>query len=71
MENVNSKATAKQIRYAFSLMQEAGIETRYMGSSHKKLGAKMHERSGTVENWLQARNIAEMSEIIETLQGLK
>ena len=62
-------ATEKQIRYAFVLLKKNGFDTRYMDASYKRLGAKMNERTGTVENWLKSLDIARMSELIGMLKG--
>lgn len=63
------QATEKQVNYAFVLLGKAGYSTRYMDKRFKALGATMRERSGTVRAWLESRNIAEMSRIIDTLQS--
>lgn len=65
----NMKATDKQVRYALVLLAKAGYSTRYMDSSYKSLGAGMRERSGSVESWLRAKTIGEMSQLIEALKG--
>jgi hypothetical protein len=61
-------ATDKQVTYAMSLMRKAGYGTRFMSSEHKKLGASMRERSGTVENWIKAMPVATASALIEQLK---
>lgn len=60
-------ATEKQVRYALYLLSENGYSTRYMDSSFKRF-ATMRERSGTVENWLRNKNVAEISSLIDALK---
>lgn len=60
-------ATEKQVNYALHLMRQAGYDTDYMGSEHKKLGAKMRERQGTVRDWVAQMGKDRASELIETL----
>lgn len=60
-------ATQKQVGYALHLLQRAGYSTRYMDASFKKLGATMRERSGKVEAWLEGKNTAECSQLIDQL----
>ena len=62
-------ATDKQVRYALHLLSQAGYPTRYMDSSFKSLGAKMRDRSGSVEGWLRGMNGAELSQLIDTLKA--
>ena len=62
------KATPKQVRYLFVLLAKAGYSTRNMDASFKRLGAKMRERSGTVQDWLESRTMAEASDLIEVLK---
>jgi hypothetical protein len=63
-------ATQKQINFALLLMSRAGFSTRFMNSEHKQLGATMRERSGSVEGWLRAMNVAEISSVIDQLKKL-
>lgn len=62
------KATQRQVSYALSLLGEAGYSTRFMGSEFKALGARMDERSGTVQGWLEKKNASEVSELIGMLK---
>ena len=62
-------ATDKQVSYVLSLMSQAGYGTQWMGSEHKRLGASMRERSGTVEGWLRGKPTAEVSRLIDTLKA--
>ena len=63
-----AKATPKQVGYALHLLDEAGYDTRYMNASFARLGAKMRERSGSVENWLESMNRVEISRLIDRLK---
>lgn len=64
----DTKATEKQQRYIMYLLKKNGYSTRYMDASFKRLGAKMGARSGSVENWVAALNVAEASELIDRLK---
>ena len=64
-----AKATEKQVRYALYLLRSKGFSTKYMDSRFKQLGATMRERSGQVTDWLEGKNVAEMSDLIDTLKG--
>ncbi len=61
-------ATAKQVSYAMQLLKSAGYSVRFMDSTFKKLGARMSERSGRVEDWLKAMPVPEASALIERLK---
>ena len=61
-------ATPKQVAYALHLLDEAGYDTRYMNASFARLGAKMRERSGSVEHWLESMNRVEISRLIDRLK---
>nr|DAV40230.1 MAG TPA: Protein of unknown function (DUF3072) [Caudoviricetes sp.] len=63
-----ANATPKQITYALHLLDEAGYSTRYMDASFAHLGAKMRERSGSVEGWLESMNRVEISRLIDRLK---
>ena len=62
-------ATTKQIDFAIALLDRKGFSTRYMNASFSKLGAKMRERSGTVEAWLSQMSKTEISNLISTLKA--
>ena len=62
-------ATTKQIDYAIALLDRRGFDTRYMNASFSKLGAKMRERSGTVEAWLSQMSKTEISKLISSLKA--
>ena len=62
-------ATEKQVRYALMLLKEKGYSVTWMNARFKELGATMRERTGKVEDWLKAKNVAEMSDLIERLKG--
>jgi len=62
-------ATEKQVRYALHLLGRAGYDTRYMGAQYKRLGAKMSERSGTVDSWLRGLSVTECSDLIDRLRA--
>ena len=64
-----AKATEKQVRYALYLLRSKGFSVRNMDSSFKRLGATMRERGGTVEGWLEGKNVAEMSDLIDRIKG--
>jgi len=61
--------TDRQVRYAMRLLSEAGYSTRFMDSSFRTLGARMRERSGSVEAWL--RNHSDISSLIDGLRKEK
>lgn len=63
------KATDKQVRFIMVLLGKAGYSTRYMDARFKRLGAKMRERSGSVESWVRSRTVAEASQLIDELQS--
>ena len=63
-----ASATSKQVRYALFLLNKKGYSTKWMDSRFKRLGATMKERSGTVEGWLQGKNVAEISNLIDELK---
>lgn len=61
-------ATSKQVNYALALLSENGFDTRYMDASFKKLGARMRQRSGTVQGWIEGMSTHEASQLITTLK---
>ena len=61
-------ATTKQINYVLYLLGNAGYSTKWMNAQYKELGAKMAERSGTVESWVAKKNNQEISDLIKMLQ---
>lgn len=63
-----ANATPKQITYALYLLDEAGYSTRYMDASFARLGAKMRQRSGSVEHWLESMSRPEISRLIDRLK---
>lgn len=62
-------ATAKQVSYALTLLDQAGYSTRYMNAEFARLGATMRQRSGKVEDWLGKMSRREISSLIGTLKG--
>ena len=62
-------ATEKQVSYALHLLSKAGYSTRYMDSSHKRLGATMRERSGSVRDWLASMERYRISQLIDELKA--
>ena len=61
-------ATDKQVSYAIYLLDQAGYGTDYITAEYKKLGLRMNERSGKVEDWLQKITTQRASELIGTLK---
>lgn len=61
--------TDKQKSHILSLMAKAGYSTSHMNSRHKRLGATMRERSGSVGSWLSAKSSWEASELIDQLKS--
>ncbi len=61
------RPTEKQKRYIFFLLRKAGYDTTWMDASFKRLGAKMRERSGSVEGWIDSMSIGRASDVIDTL----
>lgn len=62
-------ATEKQVKYIMALLDKRGYSTRYMNATFKELGARMTERTGSVETWVKSRTVSEASEIIARLQS--
>lgn len=62
--------TDKQARYIMVLLSQKGFDTRYMDARYKALGARMRERSGTVEGWVNGLDIGRAGEVIDTLTAL-
>ena len=67
--NAMAQATEKQVRYALYLLRSKGYSTNWMDSRFKRIGATMRERSGKVIDWLQAKNVAQMSDLIDRLKA--
>ena len=64
-----TNATEKQVRYAMFLLDKAGYSTRYMDATYKRLGARMRERSGSVDEWLRSLDMGRMSSVIDELKS--
>lgn len=63
-------ATQKQVDYALILLGSRGYDVRWMDRTFAALGATMRERSGSVENWLRRKNVAEMARLIDQLKAI-
>jgi len=62
-------ATEKQVRYILVLLAKAGYPTKWMSAEFKALGAKMRERSGSVESWVRGLDSGATSTLIDTLKA--
>ena len=60
-------ASEKQVNYLMYLLDKHGFDTEYLGSSYKKLGLKMAERSGKVRPFLEGLESARASKMIQKL----
>ena len=60
--------TNKQKRYLLHLLNKNGYSTRYMNSEFRELGARMRERSGTVEGWLEDLDYTRTQKLFDTLK---
>ena len=61
-------ATEKQVSYLLCLLRKNGYSTEWMDASFKRLGARMRERSGSVEDWLKSLNVGTASSLIDDLK---
>ena len=63
--------TEKQVKYALYLLDKGGYGTEYITSEYKKLGLRMNERNGKVEDWLINASMQRVSELIDRLKEVE
>ena len=63
---VESRATDRQVRFAFDLFERAGYSTQFVGEQHERFGARAIGQS--LEGWLKSLTQSQISRVINTLR---
>lgn len=60
-------STPKQVRHALQLMEREGYSTRIVEKRHEHLAPIIAGLGGSVERWLHAMSVTQISAVIDRL----